>query len=243
MKWLKICLLILVIFALCSLTACATSGSSSSNINCSDGGAVCITISTVQSFSITNPVPVKIVVRSTKDIADLHLTFHTGADITEDGPLTWENNLKSPSIASGYAYWAFDIKANQTLTFTRLLHFPVKEGPYTVTATVSTLGQTITGADYFEVLITHGNGIVALRGTPLPPFTPNETAAAYGPGTPRPTFLLSTPNPSMATPLPGGNTQMPLVATSTGQTTPYPPPPTSTPFGTPTTTPTLHPYP
>lgn len=177
------------------------------------------------------------------DISDLHLNLHTDADITIDGPQTWENNLSSPSIAPGYAYWNFAIKAGQTATFNRVLHFPSKEGYFDVSATVINPGAVLVGTDSFMVLLTKDGGVVAMEGTALPPHTPNITAAYYGPGTPRPTYLPSTPNPSMATSLPGRHTPMPLVATSTGQTTPYPPPPTSTPFGTPTTTPTLHPYP
>ena len=190
-----------------------------------------------------DPVPLKISVTGTKDISDLLITLHTGADITIDGPQTWENYVSSPSIAPGYGYWSFAIKAGQTLTFNRVLHFPSEEGYFDVNAEVSNPGAVLVGTDSFMVLLTKDGGVVAKEGTALPPHTPNITAAYYGPGTPVPTRLRSSPNPSMATLLPGGNTPIPLVATSTAQTTPYPPPPTTTPIGTPTTTTTLHPYP
>jgi hypothetical protein len=124
MKWLKICLLILVILALCYLAACSPGGSASGRLHCSKGGEICISLSAVQSFSMGAPVPLQITVSSQKDISDLNVALTIGGDVTVDGPQTWENYLTSSSIIQGIAFWDFGIKAGQSLTFNRVLHYP-----------------------------------------------------------------------------------------------------------------------
>ena len=218
MKQCSIYLNILAILALCLLVACSTGGSAPGKMNCSNGGEVCVYLNTVQSFAIGSPVNLKITVTSSKDISDLNMTLNTGAEITLDGPQTWEKNITNPTIDRGIAYWNFAIKAGQTLTFTRVLHFSSKEGYHQIVVAVVNTGRIIDAEDEFYVLLTQAGGQVILAGTPLPPHTPNVTSAVYGPGTPVPTFLSAsiTPNPSVQF--------SPLVATSTPLTSPYPAP-------------------
>jgi hypothetical protein len=223
-------LLILVIFATGLLTACSSGGAASGGINCSHGGELCVYLSTVKTFIMGDAVPIKITVSSSKDISDLHLTLHTGTEVTVNGPQTWESGLSDPYTNPGYAYWDFAIKANQTLTFHRVLHFSQREGYFTISVDVSNIGRSIAGDDYFTVLLTkEGGGQVSMRGTPLPPHTPNVTSAAYGPGTPAPSPLTNPTNPPMLTPSP----IVTPVDTSVPLSPAYPAPPT----------PTSHPYP
>ena len=237
MKWLEIFLLVLVILATCFLTSCSQGGSAYGKMNCSPGGEVCITISTVQSFSVSGPVALKITVTSSKDISDLLVSLNTSTEVTVDGPQYWENYLSYTLIERGMAVWKFAIKADQLLTFNRVLHFPAKEGWFSINAEVVNFGRTLVGIDSFGVLITRDGGYVLREGTPPPPYTPNATAAAYGPGTPVPTFLSASKTPIR--PLVTSPTPTPSVRFTASSTVlpPYPPPPTLTP------TPTTHPYP
>jgi hypothetical protein len=220
----------IVILAVCSLTACSPGGYSSEKQNCSSDGEVCIHISTVDTFQTGNPVTLKIDVTSTKDISDLHVTLRTDYDVKMDGPRNWENYLTATLIEQGYAGWDFSIKAGQTLTFNRVLHYPTHEGWFYIVASVASLGRTLEAVDCFEVLITRDGGYVIRAGTLPPPYTPDVTAAAYGPGTPFPTMILATypweksPSTSTSTPVTARQTTptptqfAPLVAS------PYPPP-------------------
>jgi hypothetical protein len=232
MKWPGISLHILVILALCYLAACSPGGPSSGKLNCSHGGEVCITLSTVQSFAAGDPVQLKITVTSSKDITDLNVVLHTGAEVSVDGPQTWENYLTYSSIDKGYAYWNFAIKAGQSLTFNRVLHFPLKEGYFYVSAEVVNLGRIITAVDSFYVVLTQDGGQVIRSGTPLPLLTPKITLQVFGPGTPTPTLYINPTNPWMATHVPSPVTSpfVPLVATSTPIPLPYPPPFFPTPY-------------
>jgi len=224
MKWLRICLLILVIFAISLLSACSPGGVASRRSNCSQGGEVCVNLSTVKSFAMGDPVPLKITVTSSKDFADLNLTLHIGGGITVDGPQTWEKNISNPTIDRGVAYWNFSIKAGQSLTFTRVLHFPQSEGYFNIDVSVVNTGRIIDAEDYFNVLLTKENGgQVILEGTPLPPHTPNDTSGVYGPGTPTPTLVT---NPTYAHPT--STPVTPFIATSTSP--PYPLPSSSPPL-------------
>ena len=102
-------------------------------------------------------------------------------------------------------------------------------------------GRIIDAEDEFYVHLTKPVGPVILAGTPLPPYTPNLTLPAYGPGTPVPTFVTNPTNQWMVTPSLETNITTtpfaPLIATSTPTTQPYPPP------SSPTPSPTLHSYP
>lgn len=226
---------VLVILVLCLLAACSPGGSVSGRINCSYQGEVCITISTVQFFEISSPVPLKITVTSSKDFPDLHVTLVTAAEVIVDGPQTWENFLSSSSIERGVAYWDFPIKAGQPLIFNRVLHFPSRLGYFNVNATVVNTGRIIEAIDSLDVLLSQAGGIVARAGTRLPVISPNVTSAVYGPGTPVPTHISAT-LPRMKTPSSPVRTSVsPLIVSATPP--PYPPP------ASPTPSPTPRPYP
>jgi len=233
MKRAGIWLLIWMLLATGSLTACSPGGSAHNQPNCSYGSEVCIYVSTVDTFSPSASVALKIKVTSSKEISDLYLRLHTSSEVKVDGPQGWEDYLSYTSIEPGYADWDFAIMAGQTLTFNRVLHFPTQEGWFYVNAEVVNVGRTLVGKDSFGVLITKDGGFVIREGTPLPPYTPDVTAAAYGPGTPVPTLLPPQPFPWEKTSSPATDTPtppvkssptptelVPLVATSTSN--PYP---------------------
>lgn len=198
MKWIKVSLLILTISVMITLAACAQDASTN-KMNCSIGGEVCITTSAASSFSKSIPVALRIIVTSSKDFSDLHVTLDTGAEVTVYGPQAWEKFLSSSSTAPGFAFWNFAIKAGQSLTSDRVLHFPSREGYFYMIAEVVNTGKILDAKDSFYVLISKDSGKVITEGTPFPAFTPNTSAAAYGPGTPAPTFLSAslTPTPKI----------------------------------------------
>jgi hypothetical protein len=218
----------ILIFALLAL--CILSFLSSylfKSVNCSMGKEVCITIDKVQNFTIGEPMRLNINVTSTKDYSNLHVALQTTHDITVDGPQTWENYLTNSVNKLGLAYWDFSIKAGQTLTFKRVLHIPQEEGYYSILAEVVNTGRSITASESLNILVEHKTVYVAANGTLLPAHTSNATPAAYGPGTPAPTFItapsIQTPFP---TPKPPSTPSSPLLETS------YPPPSTPTPSPT-----------
>ena len=238
MKKQKIYLAILVILALCFLNSCASGGSASGKMNCSHGGEVCISMSTAPLFSKGSPVPLTITVNSTKDIPDLHVLLRIPAEATIDGPKTWENYLTASAMFPLSASWDFPIKAGQTLTFNRVLHFPSQqEGYFDILVAAVNTGGTIFAGDSFYIQITHNSGNIIRAGTPFLPYTPDVpdvTVEAYGPGTPLPTSPFVTIPTRIA----------PLVATSTlltPLTSPYPPPSTPSISPSPSTTPPPYP--
>jgi hypothetical protein len=93
MKQPWIYLLVLAILATGLLAACSPGGAASGRVNCSYEGEVCVSLSTVKTFAMGDAVPITITVTSSKDISDLHLSLHTGAEITINGPQTWESGL------------------------------------------------------------------------------------------------------------------------------------------------------
>jgi len=221
MKRPGIWLLIGVILAMGSLAACSPSGSAPGKTNCSLGGEVCINVNTVEKFTSGDPLTLKIEVTSTKDFSDLHVALHTLMGVTVDGPENWEPDLSSTFFEPGLATWNFEIKAGQTLTFERVLHFPSQEGWYSIQTDVVNTGRTIVGIDKFEVLLTKDGGFIIRDGTIPPPFTPDVTLAAYGPGTPVPTdFYLTQPFPWEVTHEPATDTPLPPVKSDPTSTQP-----------------------
>ncbi len=225
------CLTFLLFSLIWLLSACAQGAPSPSNVNCSAGGEICISVISANSSAIGQAFPIKISVTSNKDNYDLFISLDTLSEVVVDGPETWENNLTFTSNQSGLAEWGFSIKGGQTVTFTRVLHFPNREGIFNAIATVFNKGRFISAADSFYFAQNKNVGQVIRSGTAFPPITPNVTSAVYGPGTPvpfNPSDSTATPKSS---PLQTLNTPNPLVSTG------YPPPATAT------TTPTNHPYP
>jgi hypothetical protein len=225
-------LLILILLAVFFNAACSPGGSASRKTNCSTEGDVCIVTSVDEPIRASEPINLSIQVTSSKDISNLNVTLHTSTDVTTDGPNGWEKYLSNTLIQPGYAIWNFDIKAGQTLTFKRVLHFPPNEGYFTVSAEVLNTGGTLVGTDTFIVHMTKGGGTIYREGTSLPPYTPNITSPAYGPGTPVPTFLYPSNTPTTLVTSPAPTQFVPLVGTSYPSPSPLPSP-----------TPNLTPYP
>lgn len=225
-----ICLITIITLAVWSLTACSPGGSTSKRIHCSQSGEVCIQIITTDSFQPDKSVPIQIQVTSTKDISDLFVTLNTDTEIIVDGPQDWESYISSSLNKPGLANWNFSIKSGQTLNFNRVLHFPSHEGSFVLVASVANLSRSIEGRDSFEALVTHNGGYIIREGTPRPPYTPNVTAAAYGPGTPVPTIILATypweksPSTPTPTPVPVRQTTPTPTTVAPREASPYPPP-------------------
>ncbi len=226
---------ILVILLLGLLPACSQGGSSDDRRHCSYEGEVCVSLDITPRFEVSTPVDLKVTVTSAKDFPDLHLTLVFNSDIVIDGVDTWEDSLKNKTIDNGLAFWNFEIKAGQTLTFTRVLHFPAKQqGYFHVYLEVTNPGRIVTARDDFTIVLTKAGGLVFLDGTPIPIYTPHVTSAAYGPGTPAPTNITDPTNPWRKTYEPPTD----FDSTSTPTTAqPYPPP------FSPSPTPTAQSYP
>ena len=147
------------------------------------------------------------------------------------------------------SYWTFAIKAGQDISFNRMLHFPSNQGNFNVVVNVTNPGRIIDGVDSFVVVLYQNRGEIIREGTSVPLHNPDVTMPVFGPGTPAPSRITNPTNPWVETAIPSRTTTLaptllaPLVATSTPRTSPYPPPPTSTPIPTRTLTPTSHPYP
>lgn len=221
-------MLIWIVTAACFLVACAPGGATSYSYNCSAEKEVCVTIDTAPAFAKGSPLVVKIMVTGSKDLAELYVTMITHGDMTMDGPQGWEPYISTPKNETGYAGWGFPIKAGQTRTFTRVLHFPAHAGYYDISVSVGNIGRTIDAYDDFSVVITNDHaGKIIKAGTPLPKVTPEITMAVYGDGTVAPTFVPGT-MPWMAVPKPK-RTQTPPVSTPMTSLSPYPAPGTSYP--------------
>lgn len=235
MKRPSVYLHILVILLLGLLPACSQGGSSEDRKHCSYEGEVCVNLEITPTFSAGEPVKLEIAVTSSKNYPDLSLSISFNSEITMDSVDTWEDNIRNPTIGNGVAYWSFEIKAGQTLTFTRVLHFPITQLAYThVYVTVVNPGRIVTARDDFAVVLTKEGGQIYREGTPIPHYTPDVTSPVYGPGTPVPTLITDPTNPWRKTfevPSDFDSTPTPTVAP------PYPPP------STPSPSPTTHSYP
>jgi hypothetical protein len=235
MKKFKMFLKILVIFSFGVLSSCSEGGTSEDRKHCSYEGEVCVGLDIAPSFAAGDPVDLVITVTSAKDFPDLHLVMQFNGEITVDDVVTWEENLRNPTIGNGHAYWNFEMKAGQTLTFKRVLHFPAGQQLYSsVYVEVVNPGRRVRARDNFAVVLTKEGGQVFRVGTPVPHYTPNVTSAVFGPGTPVPTFITNPTNSWRETPIPPSDfdlTPTPSLAP------PYPPP------SSPSPTPTTHSYP
>jgi hypothetical protein len=243
MKKPGICLNILAVLALGFLAACSPGGSTPGRQNCSYGGVVCVSLNMAKTFAMGDPLPLQITVTSSKDFSDLSITLDTGSEITLDGPQSWETFISNPTVEPGVAFWNFSIKAGQTISFNRVLHFPLKEGYFHVIVNVVNTGRIIDAIYNFNVMLEKSGGQIFLSNTPIPNrVLQHPTDAVYGPGTPWPTFVIEPTKPwmtadtSLITKL--APTQIsPLVATATPTMPPYPPP------SSPSPSPTSRPYP
>lgn len=237
MKQSGVYLHILVILALSVLSACSQGKSSDDRRHCSYEGEVCVNLDVVPSFAAGEPVKLEISVTSSKDYPDLSLSISYNSEITIDSVVTWEDNLRNSTIDNGVAYWSFEIKAGQTLTFRRILHFPERQLMYSgVYVTVVNPGRFVTARDDFVVVLTKEGGQIYREGTPIPRYTPNVTSPVFGPGTPAPTNITDPTNPWRKTYEPPSDFELTPTTTPT-IAQPYPPP------SSPSPTPTTHSYP
>ncbi len=230
MKRLEYCLLILVIMATLTLTACAQGRPAYGPGNCSTGREVCISEGAVEPIHFAEPVKLTIKVTSSKEIPNLHVTLQMPAEVTTDGPQDWENYLTHILVQPGYAGWDFAIKAGQSLTFNRALHLPAREDTFFIGAEVVTVGRTLVGTDSFYIVMTHDGGKIYHSETPIPTARYQVVVSTSFPTLgPSPTF----PAPNTPTPSPVINTTptqfIPPAATFTPSTSPYPGP-TSSPY-------------
>ncbi len=215
------------VFLLVSLTAC-TSGSPNQG-GCSEDGELCIALHAEEPIRFGSQVIVTITVTSKKDIADLGVSLSHDADVTIEGPQTWEDNVRRSNTFLGGASWLVSINENQPLTFIRKLYLPPREGMFSVITEASTPDLRI--AVSITIIMTSQGGKVYLSGTSIP--------ITEGP--------LPTMNPSMLETLRARPTETPFQTltpypTSTGTpTSAYPPPEQR--FAPPTIMPTKQPYP
>jgi hypothetical protein len=230
------------------LTAC----SQNESLNCSSGGEICIQTVIASTFPKGQAVPLAITITSKKDFDKIGVSLSVpGEKNVVDAP-TWEPFITATYFDQGDASWAFPIKAGQTITFQRTLHFPPHEGIFTVVVTADNVGRTVSAIDHFDVLFNSNGGNVVRSGTPFPPYTFHSTDLLYGPGTsaPIPTNLILVPYNQTPVPqatltpalpaVPGATRISPLVATATRTLPAYPPP---SPSPSPSRTVVSSPYP
>jgi hypothetical protein len=197
-------------------------------------------------------VPLAITITSKKDFDKIGISLDIPGEVNVVDAPTWEPFITATYFSKYGASWAFPIKAGQTITFQRTLHFPPHEGIFTVFVTAGNVGGTVSVIDHFDVLFNSNGGNVVRSGTPFPPYTFHSTDLLYGPGTsaPIPTNLITdhynltsvpqaTLTPSLPA-VPGATRISPLVATTTPTLPAYPPP---SPSPSPSRTPVSSPYP
>ncbi len=189
MKKPKIFLLVSIILSFIFLASCAQGGNDSNALNCSAGGEICIVIDKVQPITMGDPMPITINVSSKKDFSDTHVTlFIQGGTISVDLPQTWENSVTAGRNDAGTQSWEFAIKADQTLSFKRVIRFPLEEGYYSISVELVAIGRRIRAYDGLVVSLEHRGVQVIRPGTPAPDHTLASNSPAYGLGTPHPTY-------------------------------------------------------
>ncbi|OGO31384.1 MAG: hypothetical protein A2136_03010 [Chloroflexi bacterium RBG_16_54_11] len=190
------------------LAACSPSG----NESCSEGGEVCIELHAIEPITYGEPVIVTITVTSHRDIPELGVSLYHEAGIVVEGPEGWEEGLLHPMVFTGGASWGVAIDENQTLVFTRTLHFPSR-GYFTLVAAASTLvfrTDTLLG-----VHLTEQGGTVYYANTPIP-YTPGPLPTT-DPDTLATVRARPSPTPwPILTPFPTNTVEI--------TSTPYPPP-------------------
>jgi hypothetical protein len=191
-------------FLLLSLAAC-TSGSPNQR-GCNEDGELCISLRTEEPIRFGSQIIVTITITSKKDISDLGVTLYHDADVTVEGPQTWDDNVRSSNIFLGGASWLVSVKNNQSLTFIRKLSLPPREGDFWVKAEASTPNLRI--ADSITIIMTSQGGTIYMSGTaipitmsPLPTMNPSmlETLRARPTETPYP--ILTPYSTSTSTPI------------------------------------------
>jgi hypothetical protein len=179
MKRLFACVLLLASLAACAGVSAPGGG------NCSKRGEVCIKVSATEPVRMDEPVTVIVTVTTYKDIPDLGISIYTyPVDAVVEGPQGWEKEAKNGVVYKGGAGWKIAAKANQPVTFTRKVRFPLQEGLFDIQVSAST--PSLRAEDSLSIHLTRAGGKVYLSGTsvpatsgPLPTITPG----------PSPTFI------------------------------------------------------
>lgn len=199
-----ITLRLLFALAVIFVLAACSQGGGSNKYKCSQNEEFCIDLQMPDSFSLTDAVPVTLDVTASQDIDYLSVAFQTSSGSVQiDGPETWEEYANDGFIDGNAAIWTFSIKAGETLTFQRNLHFPDRDGNFTVIVSVVTKGRSLEASDVVNIQTKNQRGKVYRSGTKVPPMSPDGTAPSYGPGTPAPTWITyptDTPYPPTEAP-------------------------------------------
>jgi len=209
-----------------SLTACANSASDKGG--CSMQGELCIQVRAKEPVHFDEPVTIMITVTSEKDIAGLVVSLTTwpksivvqDAFKAEPGKVSWKDQ--------GKIDWRVDIKANQTVTFTRSLTLPpptIDLAHYDIFVRAST--PQLSADDSLVIYLNREDKQVYLSGTSIP-ITPGSlptmdpvhlaTLYAMPTATSWPTW---TPPPPTVTPSPSTT---PYPAPEESSSLSYPPP-------------------
>jgi hypothetical protein len=165
---------------LAGLSACSGKvASDPSSFRC--GLDVCIRLSVQEPVALDQPVLSTIEITSQRDIADLRVS------LSSDDPAKRVSieDVNPPGWQKGGVYWLVNIKAKETLTFTRKILLPAEDGPYDIRADAF-LSEGFVVTDYLIIYITNGSAKVYYEGTripitegPLPTSTPGSLPTSF----------------------------------------------------------------
>ena len=147
------------------LVSCARS--SADRWKCSSDEQVCVYVHTNEPVLYGEPVVVTVTVTSERDIPELGVTLAYDVGDVIEGIETWEGNLQYAEIWEGAAGWGVSINAHQTLTFTRTLHLPPRQGDFAVIASISDK-YSFHVSNMVGIVMTTQGGTVYLANTRVP---------------------------------------------------------------------------
>lgn len=181
MKRVLFCILLLA-----GLTACRTNvAASSAGGRCNDN--LCIKLTAKEPITVSEPIIVTIKITSQKNIPDLKLYLGSN-DPTKR--VSIEDTDLPGWKKGGFVNWPVNIKAKQTLTFTRKILLPAEDGLYPIIAEAF-LSEGFVVGDVLQVHVTKGSAKVYFANTPIPTVFVTEPASALGPS---PTLETATPS-------------------------------------------------
>ena len=207
MKRLWMLAILMLVLAGCGGSAAPSGG------QCNKG--LCVKIEVAEPIRWGEPITVTISTTTDKDILDLGITVfvlpYNGVIV--EGPENWEREAQGGAVFEGGAGWKANTKANQPVTFTRILRLPPREGAFEIMGSAITK-QGLRVADTVRIHLTREGGVVnptpaVLPGTPalVPTMPPEWLLTPFPTATPWPTpFPTPTYPPPVRTPTP---TQLP----------------------------------
>lgn len=167
---------IALVLVLAGLSACGEKvASDPSSFRC--GLDVCIRVSVQEPVVVDQPVLVTIKVTSQRDIPDLTLYLGSNDPLKR---VSIEDVSPSGWIKGKYVDWPVNIKAKETLTFTRKILLPAEDGPYGIRADAF-LSEGFVVTDYLIIYVTNGSAKVYYEGTRIPITEGPEPASTPGP--------------------------------------------------------------